>query len=401
MKIAVIGGGAAGMFAAITAASSGLHIILFEKTVQLLTKVKISGGGRCNVTHACFEPKELIQNYPRGSKELLGPFTRFQPKDMITWLAKRGVIVKTESDGRMFPVTDSSQTIIDCFMKEANKAGVTIRIGEKIQSIEKKKDQFFITSSSEQYSFDKLLLATGSSRQGYEWAIQYGHTLIDPVPSLFTFNVPNSPLEDLAGISVDCVKVSLLGTNLNYSGPLLITHWGFSGPVILKLSAWGARLLFEKKYQCDFAVQWVTQSLESIREKIDRQKQLGMKGLVINESLFSLPKNLWKRLVTLSGIDLHTKWSEMSKASIAKLSQKLFSDIYQIDGKTTYKQEFVTSGGIKLSEVNFKTMESRMCPGLYFAGEILDIDGITGGFNFQAAWTTSWIAAESFPMPHV
>lgn len=394
MKLAIIGGGAAGIFASIIAASKhpDVEVTVFERTEQLLSKVKISGGGRCNVTHSCFDPKVLIQNYPRGSKELLAPFIRFQPKDTIAWFQERGVYLKTEKDGRMFPTTDSSETIIRCLLQEAEKCKVSIRKGEKIQSVER---GFVLHSSSERIQCDRLLLATGSSSHGHELAKQLGHSIIEPVPSLFTFNVPNSPLEDLAGVSLEKATVSIMGTNLEQTGPLLITHWGFSGPAVLKLSAWGARILHEKKYQAEFQIRWVPDlSLDSIFQKISEQKNKSPKQTIASEPLFSLPKSLWKRFITLLEIDPEAKWNSFSKTAMHVLANKLYKDPYQISGKTTYKQEFVTCGGVKLSEVNFKTMESRICPGLYFSGEILDIDGITGGFNFQAAWTTAWIAAE-------
>ncbi len=325
MELIVIGGGAAGVFGAISAKEANPHreVVLLEKSAVLLAKVKVSGGGRCNVTHACFDPKLLVKNYPRGEKELLGPFHKFGPKETIEWFASRGVKLKTEKDGRMFPVTDSSETIISCLLNTAKKLGVEIRTRQKIENVEEFKGK-------------KLLLATGSSPDGYRWAKAFGHTIQSPVPSLFTFNVPTSPLKELSGVVVANVEVSV--GPFSQTGPLLITHFGFSGPVIIKLSAWAARYLHEKNYNTDFTIYW--------------------------------PEELPKSLLKIK--DLPT--------------------VYRIEGKTTNKEEFVTCGGVTLKEVDFRTMESKIHPGLHFAGEILDIDGVTGGFNFQNAWTTGKLA---------
>ncbi len=338
-KTVVIGGGAAGFFAAIKALEQG-PVVILEKSQRVLSKVKISGGGRCNVTHHCFDPKELITHYPRGAKELLGPFHRFGPQDTVDWFSKRGVELKTEKDGRMFPVTDSSETIIKTLMEGAQRAEL-IR-GAHVTGIGP--DLTVYLRKGESIKADRIILATGGTREGHRIAASLGHTVVEPVPSLFTFNVPTSPLLDLSGISVPNATVCLPEFKLAYSGPLLITHWGFSGPAILKLSAFGSRHLHACGYNTTLEIDWGEEPL---------------------------PKRLRK---ALSDHDIHR-------------------DCYQIEGKTTYKAEFVTSGGIKLSEVNFKTMESKRVPGLHFAGEILDIDGITGGFNFQAAWTTASIAA--------
>lgn len=395
--IVVIGGGAAGFFGAITSAKTcpHSHVILLEKTRSLLTKVKVSGGGRCNVTHACFDPKELIKNYPRGSKELLGPFHQFQPQDTIEWFEARGVTLKTEDDGRMFPITDSSETIINCLQEEAKKTGVDIRLQQSIEKIEKKEQGFTIHfSSGETLTCDKILLATGSSQEGYRIAESLGHTIVPPVPSLFTFNIPDSPLSQLSGISVDPVLLKIEETNLKQQGPLLITHWGFSGPAALKLSAWGARILHKMEYKANLSINWLPKqenlSAYFIRLKADSPHH--------NISLLNPPtiaKQLWKELLIKAQIDPHKKMKDLPDKHLLTLASFLQNDIYQIQGKTTYKQEFVICGGIALDEVNFKTMESKKCPGLYFAGEILDIDGVTGGFNFQNAWTTSWIAGSN------
>lgn len=334
----ILGGGAAGFFCASHAVGK---VAIFEKSLKVLSKVRISGGGRCNVTHSCFDPKILATYYPRGSKELLSVFSRFQPLDTIAWFEKRGVTLKTEEDGRMFPITDSSETIINCLMQAIN--GVDLKTGIGVQSIRKENDHFILETNQGVYLAKNLVLTTGSSPQGHAFAKQFGHTITPLVPSLFTFNVPSSPLLELAGISLPKVTVSVVGTKLQETGPLLLTHWGFSGPVILRLSAWGAPLLFEKNYQVEIVIEWES----------------------------DLPKRL--------------------KKVIGDASESTF----KVEGKTTYKSEFVTCGGVKRTEVDFRTMESRLCKGLFFAGEILDIDGITGGFNFQNAWSTGYIAGSN------
>lgn len=393
-----IGGGAAGFFGALAAKAShpSSRVLILERTSQLLSKVRISGGGRCNVTHACFDPKILVQNYPRGSKCLIGPFTRFQPKDTIEWFAQRGVTLKTEGDGRMFPMTDSSQTIIDCLMAEAKKLGVEIRLKQHIESVEYAEGQFVLTlSTKETIACKRLLLATGSHPQGHQFAKAFGHTVQDLVPSLFTFNIPNSPLHDLAGISVPQATVTIVDSPFIQTGPLLITHWGFSGPAVLKLSAFGARWLHDRGYKAQVRIQWLPMRLEAVQSQLRVWRKDHAAQAIGTGNPFGLPKSLWKRFLDLCSIDAAKRTGELSNDALTRLSQKLVADTYSIDGKTTYKEEFVTCGGITLDEVNFKTMESRLRPGLHFAGEILDIDGITGGFNFQNAWTTSWLAGTS------
>ncbi len=374
MKIEVVGGGASGFFAAIAAKKThpNASVILHERTNQVLSKVRVSGGGRCNVTHACFDPRELVKNYPRGSKELLGPFHRFQPKDTIQWFEDKGIEIKTEEDGRMFPISNSSQTIIDCLLKEAHRVGVEIKMQSKFNQSE--------------MDSDRLILATGSAKVGWEIAEKFGHTIQPPVPSLFTFNVPNFPLESIAGVSLKKVRVNLVGTKLFQEGPILITHWGFSGPAALKLSAFGARYLSEKNYETEICIDWLPEF--SVDELISLLTFENATKQIKNIRSIPLPKKLWNLLCNEDNQLL----SHLSKTSIRKLCEKLKFDRYQVKGKTTNKEEFVTCGGVTLSEVNFKTMESKIHPGLYFCGEILDIDGITGGFNFQNAWTTGWIA---------
>lgn len=395
----IIGGGAAGFFAALAAkrARPNAAVLILEKSSQLLSKVRISGGGRCNVTHACFDPLALSKNYPRGEKALIGPFTRFQPKDTIEWFSSRGVELKAENDGRMFPVTDNSQTIIDCLLKEAQNLKIEIRLKQNILKVEKNNSHFMITlDSGETLLSTNLLLATGSHPQGYLFAKSFNHTIQDPVPSLFTFNVPSSLYKELAGISVPNARVEIHDSSLIQTGPLLITHWGFSGPAILKLSAWGARILHEKKYSTPFSINWVSplSQKETYEMLITFRKKHPLQNLsTINP--FSLPKNLWKTFLNIQKIEENSRYTEISNSHLQNLSQQLCNDIQQMQGKTTHKEEFVTCGGVLLNEIHFKTMESKLQKGLFFAGEILDIDGITGGFNFQNAWTTGWIAGNS------
>lgn len=393
--IVIIGGGAAGIFSAIHAkqANPALRVLILEKSAVLLAKVRISGGGRCNVTHSCFDPKQLILHYPRGNKELLGPFTRFHPRDTIAWFQSRGVTLKTEKDGRIFPTTDSSETIIQCLLGEAAKLGVEIQLRKRITSIEKTAEGFQVEFKEENPLLcQALILATGSQPSGHEWAKSLGHTIQDPVPSLFTFNIPNSPLREFSGISVE-VELHLEKIPYRQRGPLLITHFGFSGPAAIKLSAWAARPLHEKNYRFPLYVNWIPKyTLHEIETLLFQGKSKSPQENLSSLNPFGLPKNLWKYLCqNLSGKKQH----DLSKKSLYQLSQKLHRDCYLIDGKTTHKEEFVTCGGVSLSEVNFQTMESKVCKGLFFAGEILDIDGVTGGFNFQSAWTTGYLAGTS------
>lgn len=369
----MVGGGASGFFAAISAktAHPHAHVEIHEKSNKVLSKVRISGGGRCNVTHACFDPKELVKNYPRGSKELLGPFHRFQPKDTIHWFFERGVELKTEGDGRMFPITDSSETIIECLLNEVKKLGIEIKL----------KARFDLQSCDA----DRIILATGSSKEGWEMARMLGHTIQEPVPSLFTFNIPKFSLEPLSGVSVNPVKISLQGTKFHIQGALLITHWGFSGPAALKLSAFAARYLHEVNYEVNLVIDWLPHySSEDLINLFS--KELPIKKLK-NIKTIPIPSRLWAHFC-----EGETILGSLSKSALRKFCERLKSDHYQVQGKTTNKDEFVTCGGVTRSEVNFKTMESKIYPGLYFCGEILDIDGVTGGFNFQNAWTTGWIA---------
>lgn len=395
--VIIVGGGAAGVFSAINTAKNNpqLNIAILEKTTQLLSKVKVSGGGRCNVTHACFEPKELVKFYPRGSKELLGAFYQFQPTDTINWFKERNVELKTEIDGRMFPVTDNSQTIIDCFTNELTKYNIDVFYNTKVEHISKNHQKFELITNQNSFKTTKLLITTGgfNKLEHYQFITQLGITIEPPTPSLFTFNLPNNPITELQGIATPA-KVKLLGTKFEEQGALLITHWGMSGPVILKLSAWASRVLNEKNYEFDFMVNWLLDKKDDDLNEIYQQnkQQYGSKK-VINQFEFGLPKKLAAYLINKAGIGDDDKWADVSKKQLNKLTEALIRDTYHSSGKTTFKSEFVSCGGVKLNEVNFKTMESKKVPHLYFAGEVLDVDALTGGFNFQAAWTTGWIAA--------
>jgi hypothetical protein len=400
-QILVIGGGAAGFMGAIMAAIANpqAQVTIVEAGRDPLAKVKISGGGRCNVTHACFEPARLVQHYPRGGKALRGAFSRFQPRDTIAWFRERQVMLKTEADGRMFPKTDDSETIVDCLMFSARSAGVKLITGAAAKSIEKSGDRFIVQMrSGNPWLVDKILLATGSSPQGHAIARSLGHTIAPTAPSLFTFNIKDSRIQDLAGISVDPVQVKLQvgDERLEQTGPLLITHWGVSGPAVLKLSAWGARLLQANHYQAQLTINWLPQeNPETLRQALNQTKTDWSKRTIVAHSPFSLPRRLWESLTVAAGIQPQTRWAELAKTSANRLAQELRQGKYEVTGKGVFKEEFVTCGGVNLKEVEFKTMESKVCPGLYFAGEILDVDGITGGFNFQNAWTTGWLAGQA------
>jgi predicted Rossmann fold flavoprotein len=397
-EIAIIGGGAAGFFAAITAAERYPRgsIALIEASQQPLGKVKISGGGRCNVTHACFDPATLVQFYPRGQRALRGAFSRFQPQDTVDWFTQRGVQLKTEADGRMFPVSDSSQTIIDCLVRSAEDAGVKIWTGTTITQIDQTLQGFRLSNKAGNiWEVDRLLLATGSNATGYRWAKQLGHTIEPIVPSLFTLKITDPRLADLAGVAVKTATVSLVGDKkLTQTGPVLITHWGLSGPATLKLSAWAARFLHDQGYRGQLLVNWLP---EITADKL-RNMMLAVKTQIPQKSIHGncpvvLPQRLWISLLNYCEID--GLWAGLSNKKLDRLLQELQRGTFQINGKSPFKEEFVTCGGVKLGEIDFKTMASKACPGLYFAGEIIDVDGVTGGFNFQNAWTTGWLAGNS------
>ncbi len=405
--LVVIGGGAAGFFAAINAARlhPGLQVIIIEKSSKLLAKVKVSGGGRCNVTHSCFNNRELITNYPRGGKELLQAFSRFAPQDTVNWFESRGIELKTEADGRMFPVSNDSQTIIDCLISEAEKYGVDIATEVAVHSMEREGDLWKITfNGSFPVLYSKaVLVATGGSRtiDGYQWLANLGHTIIPPVPSLFTFNIPNNNITELMGVSIEPVTVKIKDSTVETEGPVLITHWGLSGPAVLKASAIGARLFAEKNYKFTAQINWLMGANdEEVFTDLCWYKMQHPTQKVVNTTHLHVPKRLWEFLVSKSGITAEQKWGDVTHKLIRNLAISLTNDEYQVSGKTTFKEEFVTCGGISLKEVDFRTMESKINPGLYFAGEVLDIDGVTGGFNFQNAWTTGYIAAEAVSSSH-
>ncbi len=401
--IILVGGGAAGFFTAINIAEKNpkLKIAILERGKTVLEKVRISGGGRCNVTHAEFVPKELAKNYPRGEKELIGPFHQFCSGDTIEWFANHGVELKIEDDGRMFPTTDSSQTIIDCFLQAVQQLKIDVLTSQSVQSIFQGNDYWKVETNHNTYSCQKLIMTTGSNPKVWEMLQNIGHTIVPPVPSLFTFNIKDARIKDLMGISaVATVKVK--GTKLEASGPTLITHWGMSGPGILRLSAWGANLLAAKNYQFTIQVNWLNDAtLEETVEILKELKAIHSKKIISKKSPFDFPNRLWESLVQASGIGTFStsndsqdvKWGDVSNKQLMALAVQLTNGEFQVNGKSTFKEEFVTAGGIDLKEINFKTMESKLLPNLYFAGEIVNIDAITGGFNFQNAWTSGFILA--------
>jgi predicted Rossmann fold flavoprotein len=391
-NLMVIGGGAAGFFCAINAASKNpdLKVILLEKSSKLLSKVKISGGGRCNVTHACFHVSDLVKSYPRGTALLKKAFHHFNTQHTIEWFANRGVTLKTEADGRMFPVTDSSQTIIDCLLTEVNRLSIEVRMNADVVNIKPnagKASTFEITLSNQKIlSADFVCIACGGFPKisQFEWISNLGLHIQTPVPSLFTFNMPGNKLTSLMGVSVPEASVKIMGTKLQQTGPLLITHWGISGPAVLKLSAWAAKQLAENNYDFDIMVNW----LPTYNEQLAAQK-------IINRNPFALPSRLWEHFLEESEILADARWADLPSKPENKLIKALCSSVYEVKGKTTFKEEFVTAGGVDIAEIDAQTMECKKIRGLFFAGEILDVDGITGGFNFQNAWTSGWLAAEA------
>ena len=395
--IIIVGGGAAGFFTAINCVEKNpnLKVAILERGAEVLNKVRISGGGRCNVTHACFEPNELVKFYPRGEKELRGPFHQFCSGDTVEWFEKHGVELKIEADGRMFPVSNSSQTIIDCFLEATKKLKIDILTHQSVQSIFKTANYWKIETPNEQFSAQKLILATGSNPKIWEMLQTFGHLVVNPVPSLFTFNIKDARIKELPGVATH-VSIKVKDTKLSSNGPLLITHWGMSGPAILKLSAWGARILHDKNYQFTIFVNWLNDLDSEDVEKILKELKLEhAKKAVSKKSPFEITNRLWESLVLASGIEAETKWADLSKLQLQNLSEQLTNGVFQVNGKSTFKEEFVTAGGIDLKEINFKTMESKLHENLYFAGEIVNIDAITGGFNFQNAWTSGFIVAEA------
>ncbi len=395
--IIIIGGGAAGFFTAINIVekNSKLKVAILERGKNVLEKVRISGGRRCNVTHACFVPNDLVKFYPRGEKELKGPFHQFCSGDTIEWFEQHGVELKIEDDGRMFPVSNSSQTIIDCFLKSTQKLKIDILTGHSVQELYQGNDYWKITTNQEVFSCQKVIMATGSNPKIWELLQNLGHSIIEPLPSLFTFNIKDARIKDLMGLST-LASVKVKKSKLQASGPLLITHWGMSGPGILRLSAWGARELADKKYQFAIQVNWLNETdFEEAIDLLKNIKEENSKKLVSKYAHFDLPKRLWENLVKAAGISEETKWADVNKKQLNTLAEQLTNAEFQVKGKSTFKEEFVTAGGVDLKEVNFKTMESKILPNLFFAGEILNIDAITGGFNFQNAWTGGFIVANA------
>lgn len=402
MKIIIIGGGASGFFAAIQNKKNNpkSQVMLIEKSDELLAKVKISGGGRCNVTHACFDPKQLSQHYPRGHKELLGPFHFFQPSDTIAWFKSHGVALKTERDNRVFPISDDAQTIIDCLVKTATQLGITILSKTKVLTIVKETEMFALHIENEPIKrCHKLILATGSGRKGHEFAQSMGHSIVPPIPSLFTFKIDEKALHALTGLSVATTRVWLSGQKKNPQiGPLLVTHWGMSGPSIIKTSAWHAEALHAANYQMPLFVNWLPElACPMLRERLlYMQAEHPKKGITTQSPFSEIPQRLWEYLVHkvhLGKAPGQDTWKNLAPKHIELLAQELEQSPYQITGKGVFKEEFVTCGGVSLKEINFKTMESKICPGLHIVGELLNIDGVTGGFNFQNAWTTGFLSA--------
>jgi hypothetical protein len=409
--VIIIGGGAAGFFAAINIAEQNKHlkVAILERGKTGLQKVKVSGGGRCNVTHAEFMPNGLVKNYPRGEKELLGPFHQFMTGDTMDWFEKRGIQLKIEDDGRIFPVTDSSQTIIDCFIKETKKHKVEVFYNHSVNAIEYQNETWHLTTSEGDFTSEKLVVATGSNPKIWQLLENLGHTILQPVPSLFTFNIKDERIKDIPGVVVNHVfakvlnKVSPFGDmsrrdredDLVSEGPLLITHWGMSAPAILKLSAFGALELAKREYKFQIEINFIRQSFKDCLEQLKSIKQQLSKKTVFKSVQFDLPKRLWQQLVMASEIKEGKRWADLNRQQLESLTAQLTRAVFNVDGKSTFKEEFVTAGGVDLKEINFKTFESKLHPGLYFAGEVINVDAVTGGFNFQNAWTGAFIVAKS------
>ncbi|WP_299162654.1 NAD(P)/FAD-dependent oxidoreductase [uncultured Tenacibaculum sp.] len=397
-KVVIIGGGAAGFFTAINAKENNpdLDITILEKGKDVLQKVKISGGGRCNVTHACFDPKELTKFYPRGEKELLGPFHQFMTGDTFEWFDNRGIPLKIENDNRVFPEANTSQAIIDCFTNAVDNLGIKVLKNHGVNSVSQQENKWIINTKEKQFDADFLVVAAGSSKKVWDLCKTLNHTIIAPVPSLFTFNIKDKRIIDLGGISVPNADVKLVGTNLENSGPLLITHWGLSGPAILKLSAFGARILADKNYQYNVEVNWLGQDFDSVLDELTLLKKQQAKKQVNLKSPFSdIPRRLWERFVVAAEIKPNQNWGDLSNKQLNNLANQLTKGLFNANGRTTFKDEFVTAGGVNLKEINFKRFESKLHKNLFFVGEVLNIDAVTGGFNFQNAWTGGFICAKS------
>ncbi|GAB7258252.1 BaiN/RdsA family NAD(P)/FAD-dependent oxidoreductase [Polaribacter sp. OB-PA-B3] len=397
-KIVIIGGGAAGYFTAINAKENNpdLDITILEKGKDVLQKVKISGGGRCNVTHACFEPKELVKFYPRGEKELLGPFHQFMTGDTFEWFDDRGVPLKIESDNRVFPEANTSQAIIDCFQKSVDNLGIKVLTNSGVNSIYQQDNLWVINTKEDVFKADKVVIAAGSSKKVWDLCKTLDHAVVEPVPSLFTFNINDKRLVDLLGTSVPNATVKIIDSKLEASGPLLITHWGMSGPAVLKLSAFGARHLADKNYQYNVAVNWLSRPTDKVLNVLLNLKKKEPRKTVILKSPFTeISKRLWERFVLYASISKTQNWADLNNTQLEKLAKELTNGIYNANGRTTFKDEFVTAGGIDLKEINFKRFESKKHKNLFFVGEVLNIDAVTGGFNFQNAWTGGFICAKA------
>jgi len=397
-KVIIIGGGAAGFFTAINAKEMNpeLDITILEKGKEVLQKVKISGGGRCNVTHACFEPKELVQFYPRGNKELLGPFHQFMTGDTFEWFENNGIPLKIEKDNRVFPESNSSQTIVDCFLNKTKRLGISVLKNHGVTTIQKQDNSWLVITKEQQFVCDAVVMAAGSSKKVWELSKALRHSIISPVPSLFTFNIKDNRIKDLLGISVPNATVQLEDTNLEASGPLLITHWGMSGPAILKLSAFGARVLAEKNYEYKVQVNWLSRPTHKIvNVLLNLKKKHSKKQVIVRSPFEEIPKRLWERFVMATTIKTTFNWADVSHDQIDALANQLTKSVFTAKGKSTFKEEFVTAGGVDLREINFKNFESKLQNNLFFVGEVLNIDAVTGGFNFQNAWTGGWLCAKA------
>ena len=395
--VIIVGGGAAGFFSAINIASINpkLNILILERGSEGLQKVKISGGGRCNVTHAEFIPSELVLNYPRGEKELLGPFHQFMTGDTIQWFEDRGIVLKTENDGRMFPESNNSQTIIDCFLSEVKKLNIDILYNSSVKEINPNNNQWIVSTDKNKYSAKKLLISTGSNIKIWNIIKSLDHSIINPVPSLFSFNIKDERIDSIQGVTIKNVVIKVINTNLVSTGPLLITHNGLSAPSILKLSAFGATEFSSFDYKFNISINFINLSKEECLNFLKNRKLIQSKKFVINSSLFDLSKRFWKKLILYSNIPINTKWADLNKEQLEILTNLLTNSIFTVNGKSTHKDEFVTAGGVDLKEINFKTFESKIHKNLYFAGEVLNIDAVTGGFNFQNAWTSGYIASQA------
>jgi predicted Rossmann fold flavoprotein len=397
-KVIIIGGGAAGYFTAINAKENNpeLDITILEKGKDVLQKVKISGGGRCNVTHACFEPKELVKFYPRGEKELLGPFHQFMTGDTFEWFENKGVPLKIEEDNRVFPEANKSQAIIDCFQNAVDNLGIKVLTNCGVNSVSKQDDKWIVNTKEQNFEADKLVIAAGSSKKVWELCETLDHNVIEPVPSLFTFNINDRRLVDLLGTSVPNATVTISGTKLEASGPLLITHWGMSGPAILKLSAFGARILADKNYQYNVEVNWLSRPTDKVLNVLlNLKKKEPRKTAILKSPFAEVSKRLWERFVVAAGIKSTQNWADLNNMQLENLANQLTKGVFNANGRTTFKDEFVTAGGVDLKEINFKRFESRKHKNLFIVGEVLNIDAVTGGFNFQNAWTGGFICANA------